>query len=98
MGEKTRGSIKFYAVACFPIFQKMENTGQHEIYATAGYPTQPRYLLDKVKINCFEVNYRQKTEVITRDKLYLTRPHIYLLFFQLNIWSVKCRKTYSIVI
>ena len=35
----------------------------------------------RTKFNCFEVDYRQKTEVITRDKLYLTRPRIYLLFF-----------------
>ena len=105
IGQKIRARLKCYAGACFtsyfvsyfPIFQEMKNTWPHEIlpcrvlsYAAA--------ILDKVKINCFEVDYKQKIEVITRDKLYLTRPHIYLLFFQLNIWLVKCRKTYSIVI
>ena len=84
----------FYILFCI-VFSDISENGKH---AAARNFTRPRSLLDKVKINCFEVNYRKKTEVITRDKLYLTQPHIYLLFFQFNIWPVKCKKTYSIVI
>ena len=95
--------IKLYCVIItlcrvFWYFRKGKTRSSTKFYAAACYPTRPRFLLDNVKINRFEVNYRQKTEVITREKSYLTWPHIYLLFFQLNIWSVKCRKTYSIVI
>ena len=31
--------------------------------------TRPHYSLHKVKINCFQVNYGQKTEFMIRDKL-----------------------------
>ena len=93
IGKKKRGRV-FYILFCI-VFYNISGSGK---YAAARKLTRPRYVLDKVKINCFKVDYRQKTEFITRDKLYLTWPHIYVLFFQLNIWSVKCRKTYSIVI
>ena len=92
--RKTLRGLVFYILFCI-VFSDISGYGKH---AAARNFTRPRYLIDKVKINCFEVNYRQKTEVVIGDKLYLTRPHIYLLFFQLDIWSVKCRKTYSIVI
>ena len=89
----------FYILFCIA-FSDISGNGKHAVARnfSACYPTRPRYVLAKVKINCFAVNYRKKTEVITRDKLYLTRPHIYLLFFQLNIWSVKWEKTYGIII
>ena len=90
--RKVLRGLVFYILFCILFFNFPRN-GKH-----AAAQNFTRYLLDKVKMNCFEVNYRQKTEVITREKLYLTWPHIYLLFFQLNIWSVKYWKTYSIVI
>ena len=67
---------EFYILFCI-VFSDISGNGK---YVAARDFTRPRYLLDKVKVNCFEVNYRQKTEVITRDKLYLTWPHIYILF------------------
>ena len=84
----------FYILFCI-VFSNISGNGK---LAAARTFTRLCYLLDKVNISCFEVSYRQKTEVITRDKLYLPRPHIYLLFFQLSIWSDKCRKRYGIVI
>ena len=92
--RKTLRGRMFYILFCI-VFSDFSGNGKH---AAARNFTRPRYLFDKDKFNCFEVNYRKKTEAIIRDKLYLTRPHIYLLFFQLNIWSVKRKKTYSIVI
>ena len=98
--SKNTGSCKILCGRMFSIlfcivFSNISENGK--LVAARNF-TRQRYLLDKAKINCFEVSYRQKTEVITRDKLYLTRPHIYLLFFRLNIWSLKCRKRYRIVI
>ena len=65
----------------FQNFRKCKTCGRVKFYATECYSTRPRYLLDKIKINYFKMDYVQKTAVMMRDKLQLTRSHIYLIFF-----------------